>query len=522
MKLEIIFNREEKPQIIYEFDGVILYARNIDDVAMLLNDEKSKMENLANCEEEISYESLIGDEILSPEFIDTDYNSNSSIINKLNQKKENIKKAKEKSFEIDSFLWVNITFESLVDFKEYQFFLESLKHGLTLDFSDISYDNFKILKTFKFMKEPEIRYKFNKVDVLFSDFMETQEIIEEEKELIKQYNFSKLDQLMLLYDLLKERLYKNNSEGKSYVSRDLNQVLKSEEIVCLGYARIFAAVANSLEIPTHVKYYYPISDEKEYGHATAISFINDEISSFTGCLEFDMTWDRKKTPNSKKWINNYDWFGLNEELAEKAKKIADLEPYKSDYSFSQITNLFKKYQKDIQNNLPEIIIENKVKKIINQIIKIYEFLNLDFESDFLKELLSQIDNKEISPMDTSIIEKIVLDIKKHFQNSISVDLFIETLYRVRRVEHNINPAKYSLEYNQIKTIANKRFAREKIAQKVLEENTYKPVLESMKVMPNISKSIVKNISCDAKRMELLFLLRQREQIKNRESGLTKK
>ena len=138
----------------------------------------------------------------------------------------------------------------------------------------------------------------------------------------------------------------------------------------------------------------------------------------------------------------------------------------------------------------------------------------------MKELLSQIDNKEISPMDTSIIEKIVLDIKKHFQNSISVDLFIETLYRVRRVEHNINPAKYSLEYNQIKTIANKRFAREKIAQKVLEENTYKPVLESMKVMPNISKSIVKNISCDAKRMELIFLLRKMGQIEKPESRLT--
>ena len=52
---------------------------------------------------------------------------------------------------------------------------------------------------------------------------------------VKSYNFSPLEQIIYIYDLIRDRKYKKEKSDEGYdKSRDLSKVLFGEEIVCLG------------------------------------------------------------------------------------------------------------------------------------------------------------------------------------------------------------------------------------------------------------------------------------------------
>ena len=65
---------------------------------------------------------------------------------------------------------------------------------------------------------------------------------------IKSLGLSPLENIMYIYDFVRNRVYVKESEEEEYTkSRDLSEVLTGNKIVCLGYANIFQAILNHLQ-----------------------------------------------------------------------------------------------------------------------------------------------------------------------------------------------------------------------------------------------------------------------------------
>ena len=132
------------------------------------------------------------------------------------------------------------------------------------------------IKNIKFQNEPQVNYGLISNNIDLSEYLEILEIINSMETFISKFALSEIEKQLLLFDLVRERVYKSGDSNDKTSARDLNRVLKEEEIVCAGYAHIFAAISNYLGIPTIVKKYYRIENPL-IGHASNVSYVYDSI-----------------------------------------------------------------------------------------------------------------------------------------------------------------------------------------------------------------------------------------------------
>ena len=147
----------------------------------------------------------------------------------------------------------------------------------------------------------------NKDAISFKDYKKTKDIIDNIVKRIKQYDFSPLEQLLYLYDIVRDKIYKVEPENESKsLSRDLTKVLLGDYRVCAGYAIIFNAVAEQLGFNTKV---IIINDKySEYAHARNIVYINDKKYKIDGLYHFDATGDCKRENMGNSHFTGYKYF----------------------------------------------------------------------------------------------------------------------------------------------------------------------------------------------------------------------
>ena len=115
---------------------------------------------------------------------------------------------------------------------KYNFFDLNLKNELSTLFS--KYSNV-------FIKIPE-----NVEIVQIDDMITTLNFIGGIINKIKKMNLSPLEQVMFVYDFVRDREYKMpKSVNLYYQSYDVNQTILSDRIICLGFANLFNAFFNS-------------------------------------------------------------------------------------------------------------------------------------------------------------------------------------------------------------------------------------------------------------------------------------
>ena len=133
--------------------------------------------------------------------------------------------------------------------------------------------------------------------------------IEQLIEKINSYNFSPLEKIMYVYDIVREKKYKKEKDSKqAYLSNDIGYVTTTDYIVCFGYANIFSFILNKLNINNSI-YYLPSLKDKP-GHKRNLIYINDEKYDINCNLFFDPTYDSKKE-RDKHWLYKYKYFGKN-------------------------------------------------------------------------------------------------------------------------------------------------------------------------------------------------------------------
>lgn len=190
---------------------------------------------------------------------------------------------------------------------------EFLKHNsfdevIVTDKLSVSKDDYnKLISLFGDVDNLQLQVKGNDNYVDLDTYEKSVLIIDEIVSHINKYDLSPLEKVAFAYDLVRDRVYNEvDDEYSAFDSRDLSSVLLGDNIVCLGYARVFNAVLEGLGI--ECKEHYLKGKNHTSGHANSIVYIKDDKYNLDGYYVFDPTFDSKKNDNNE-YLSSYKHFG---------------------------------------------------------------------------------------------------------------------------------------------------------------------------------------------------------------------
>ena len=145
--------------------------------------------------------------------------------------------------------------------------------------------------------------------ITFEEYKKTVEAINLMISDVEKFNYSPLEKIMYVYDLVRKKIYTcEKSDEDVRTSRDLSQVLLGDKIVCLGYARLFRTLLEKLGINS--KEIILLNKDEATGHARNEIYIKDEKYGVDGVYYFDPTWDSKRNNNDTSYLSSYRFFAM--------------------------------------------------------------------------------------------------------------------------------------------------------------------------------------------------------------------
>lgn len=292
----------------------------------------------------------------------------------------------------------------------------------------------RIKEVFKDFPNLKLRVRGNKELVTMSDYEKTIDVVDSIVDKIKHYDYSPLEQLILAYDLIRDRFYAMEDSDQDYsVSRDLTPALLGDKIVCLGFANIFAIVCQQLDIKSEV-FLLNKRDDDRIGHARNMVYLVDDKYGIEGLYFFDPTFDCKKDTLNN-FLLSYRFFAkdyLEMDLLSGGKYIPEEFKIFDSECFDQMMDICEDMGRDLE----------KTFKIL-----------LDYRISFL---LKFIDRETISPLspnyDPEDLIDAAYDIKTSAQQSIGAETFLKALYTVRKNQYYENPSKYMFDVDVLTRI----------------------------------------------------------------------
>lgn len=315
----------------------------------------------------------------------------------------------------------NIIYKKIIIYEENNLNLYSLDKIKSACKNNTDNIYFQLLNNYKLINYNECRKTFN--------------IIEEFVNKINSYDFSPLEKIMYIYDIVRNKVYidVNADEDKS-ISRDLTSVLLGDKIVCLGYAHVFKSLLENLGIKSELIILE--NENHTSGHARNGIYIKDKKYNINGFYYFDATWNSRRKNDNNSYLLSYKYFAKTKEQMDELdqKKIKDIHmPYYTPYIAEELKEM-------LDNLKPEEIPKDFIKSI-NHMSRIIE----------RKEILEYSYLIPISPLYGKIDkEKVVkkLDrISEYFDKPLSADILLKVLYNVRRQQYYDEPDKYQFSLN---------------------------------------------------------------------------
>lgn len=301
---------------------------------------------------------------------------------------------------------------------------------------ELSYENLKKYESIfgEFSENLYFELTGNKKLISLSDCMSTYKILEEQAKEIEKLNFSPLEKIMYVYDIVRNKVYTKEEQGEDdTVSRDLSSSLLGEKIVCLGYARIFNALLEKVGINSKEIYLYNDTS----GHARNEIYIKDDKYNVDGVYYFDTTWDSKKTNDDNNYLLSYKYFAMTK---SKMDSIDGNRIKQNNFSY---------FSEDMAWEIEDIINTSGIESVPQEMVKSLKHMaNIIGTSYTLKMLnafhsLSPYYGKKTSEELASEIMEIV----EYFIKPLSAETLLEVLYNVRKKQYYSNPEKYQFSLN---------------------------------------------------------------------------
>ena len=276
----------------------------------------------------------------------------------------------------------------------------------------------------------EIFMRGNNETISYKEYSQTIEKINEIVNEVKQFNFSKLEQVMYVYDILKERVYKEEEKGESEnVSRDLTNTLLGDKIVCLGYSKIFTTILRKLGINAKEDILRDISGYS--GHARAEVYLKDEKYNIDGVFYFDPTWDSKKNDEDELYKYSFKYF------AKTKREMLLLE------SETRNSIIFPYYSEDMNLQLEEILTNKDFKDIPDELLASINHMYKTIKGKYLidKNIKNKLFPKVLLPNKQEVIKQFN-QIMPYFNQNINGTTLLKALFNIRKMQYYYDQNKY--------------------------------------------------------------------------------
>lgn len=302
----------------------------------------------------------------------------------------------------------------------------------------ISVDNYKsLVENLKDEDYPNLKILFNNSEeaVYYKDFYLMFSKLNEIIKFINHYNLSPLEKVLLVYDIVKANEYNEENKNEDYsTSRNLNRIINSDKIVCVGFSNLIDFLLTNLGFECNkISLEYK---DKDFGHQRNFIKLKDDKYGIDGIFFLDATWDSKR---DEKYLDNYYCF---------LKPITFFRRIKP----NEIIETPKRFK--LFNQTKEEILE-KIKNNNN-----FDFINLSVN---VSMLLKIIDNKQsfitLFQDDFERNEKLLNKIFKYFSQKIDEEAFKNALYKVRRIEYINNIIEYEPNEEYINSVCEKIYGK---------------------------------------------------------------
>ena len=272
--------------------------------------------------------------------------------------------------------------------------------------------------------------------ITFQEYKDTIFAINQRINDIEKFDFSPLEKIMYVYDMVRDKVYSEVNENEDkMISRNLSSALLGDKIVCVGYAKIFQTLLEKLGI--ECKTVILTQPNKKNGHARNVIFIKDDKYDVEGVYYFDTTWDNKKNEFDNDFIYSYKYFAMTKERMDIF-----------DNGFI-VEKAFPYYSKDITEEFIEQVdlvgfegLSEKMIRIINHMAHLTNNESLINKIGFLPNV-----PEIFKPNKEKIVEKLG-EITQYFDKTISADTLLKVLFNVRKQQYYTNPDKYPFGLNE--------------------------------------------------------------------------
>ena len=403
---------------------------------------------------------------------------------------------------------IKIALNKGVSVEQVRDFFKSFPYKTIIDTDDMDLMDVYHFCTLDYAVSPMIKNIYNTEVVSVNEMKESLEVVFDFAKKLDDGKLSPLEKLMFLYDYLKTRIYK---EDKNYSnSASLSRVTLGESIVCLGYANLFSAIANLIGISTYVKTYINMLNKYD-GHATVVSYINDDKYNFHSFLEFDPTWDSRNSEKDVGFVSKYYWFGLSPVFSEKCKKPDRLVPLGMSKSGGKLFRYFYNCTELLKSGGSASLNRKFFATLFEKVSE--EFSKLGYVPGML--LLQNIASKD--NIEKKDIDLLHLTYLKLFENNLGYDEFLRLLYFVRRSKFVFDD-NYQLDFDDVVRISRRRETRNNfIAYVFFNDRSEYSNIASLKEFRSIPKEEPKKLEYDKKRLELVKTLKTVVERKNNAS-----
>lgn len=149
----------------------------------------------------------------------------------------------------------------------------------------------------KFSKKLPIKINYGDVvETDYEGFASMRATIDWYKEIINKNDLSQAEKVLFAYDIIKSFQYNESKEDKNH-SRYIPEIIKTGNIVCVGYSSFLKELLNELGIKADTFSVMTPNDNNQgelTGHRRNIIALDDDKYNIHGIFTLDATWDSKR------------------------------------------------------------------------------------------------------------------------------------------------------------------------------------------------------------------------------------
>lgn len=263
-------------------------------------------------------------------------------------------------------------FSDLKDIKKYIYLMEQLVPNIEeieILLKNKDYDN--IDELFEISKKYNLTITYSKHEYCtLEEFISMRATINYYKDLILSFDLSPVEQITFAYDIVKSFSYMEAEDLND--SRNISKIIKTGNIVCVGYSRLFSQILKELGYNSYVLSTSAYNNNGLELHARNIVEVNDDKYDIHGLYAFDATNDSNCVRPYKRNINGKEEIVESSPLHSYAHYLVPPQNYLKHFKGEKMPilndELHEQYFSDDISNMDFSFYKEVPKKEIDDII----------------------------------------------------------------------------------------------------------------------------------------------------------